>query len=85
MSSSNEAENRRRCAEIRRHLSLIRDKLESVHSRIAHIEVQRIRNWRSGTPSAEFELHCQAELEECREQERELKERFNIQADMLTD
>ena len=85
MSSDNEAEYRRRCAEIRRHLGLIRDKLEAVYSRIGHIEVQRIRNWRSGNPSAEFELQCQAELEECREQEQELKERFSIQADMLTD
>ena len=84
MSSTNEEEYGRRCAEIRRHLGLIRDKLEAVRNQIACIEVQRVRNWRSGTPSAEFELKCQAELEECREQERELKERFDIQADMLT-
>ena len=84
MSSTNEEEYRRRCTEIKRHLGLIRDKLEAVRNQIVYIEVQRVRNWRSGNPSAEFELQCQAELEECREQEQELKERFDIQADMLT-
>ncbi len=62
---------------------MIRDKLEEVHSRVVCMEVERIRNWKSSSPSAEFEMQCQAEFEECREQERELKERFNIQSDML--
>ncbi len=80
--SSNSEEYRMK-SEIRRQLGLIRDKLEDVYSRIVRIEVERIRNWKSSSPSAEFEMQCQAELEECREQERELKERFNIQSDML--
>ena len=81
--SSNAEEDRRRSSEIRRQLGLIRDKLEDVYSRIGRIEVQRIRNWKSISPSSKFEMQCQAELEKCREQERELKERFNIQSEML--
>ena len=80
---SSNSEERRMETEIRRQLGLIRDKLESVRGRIVRIEVERIRNWKASSPSAEFDMQCQAELEECKEQERELKERFNIQSEML--
>ena len=64
---------------------MMRDELGVILSRIGRIEVQCIENWKSSSPSAEFELQCQAQIAEYKEQERDLKERFNIQADMLTD
>ncbi len=85
MSSTNETESRRRNAEIRRLLDLIRTELGVVVCHIARIEVLRIENWQSSSPSAEFELQCRAQIAEYREQERDLKERFDIQAGMFTD
>ena len=81
--SSNDEEDRRRSSEILRQLGLIREKMSEVYCRIGRIEMERLRNRRSDFPSVSFDMQCQAELEECREQERELKERFNIQSAML--
>ena len=81
--ASNAEEDRRRSSEILRQLGLIREKMSEVYCRIGRIEMERLRNRRSDIPSVSFDMQCQAELEECREQERELKERFDIQSAML--
>ena len=57
--------------------------MSEVYCRIGRIEMEHLRNWKSDSPSVGFDMQCQAELEVCREQERELKERFSIQSDML--
>ncbi len=81
--ASNAEEDRRRSSEILRQLGLIREKMSEVYCRIGRIEMERLRNSKSDSPSVSFDMQCQAELEVCREQERELKERFSIQSDML--
>ena len=81
--ASNAEEDRGRRSEILRQLGLIREKMSEVYCRIGRIEMERLRNSKSDSPSVSFDMQCQAELEVYREQERELKERFSIQSDML--
>ena len=81
--ASNTEEERRRISEILRQLGLVREKMSEVYCRIGRIEMDLLRNRWSDCPSVGFDMQCQAELEMYREQERELKERFRIQSDML--
>ena len=69
--------------EILRQLGLVREKMSEVYCHIGRIELDLLRNRCSDNPSVGFAMQCQAELEMYREQERELKERFRIQSDML--